>query len=567
MGTFHKVILTLTLSMLPFGNFLLGQVFKGKGVQVQISEIPRPKAPADLQIKELQFKESSKVNNDMLDAEESATVSFKLVNVGKGDAIRNVLNIESVLVPKGIVIPSVVEIGNLDAGNSRIVSFTVNSKIDLVEGEAFIRLAVKEANGFDSDPTELRFKTQAFKSPQLVLSDAVFTNTGGEGKITLGKTVNLELLIQNRGQGPAKNVTIRIENPDKVFAADKTEFQFPIIEPNGFEKINYEFFANKQFTSNEISIEIIASEFYDKYGFRTIKSVSLDKTLSRTQVLTLEGQRTQEILITDASLVSDVDRNIPENSRKHSNRYALIIGNEDYSTYQTSLSKESNVAYARNDAKIMKEYFNLTLGIPNENIDLHFDATAGRMNQSIDRLSKIIKNSAGNAEIFVYYAGHGLPDENKEPYLIPVDITGANVQGGLRLFDFYKKLTEFPSSRVTVILDACFSGAARGRELLAMRGVRIKANELELSGNLVVYTASSGEQGSLPYEEKKHGIFTYHLLKKIQESKGDISYSELYDHLKQQVGLNSVLINSKEQNPQLLYNPEVTSKLVQWKFN
>jgi hypothetical protein len=567
MGTFHKVILTLTLSMLPFGNFLLGQVFKGKGVQVQISEIPRPKAPADLQIKELQFKESSKVNNDMLDAEESATVSFKLVNVGKGDAIRNVLNIESVLVPKGIVIPSVVEIGNLDAGNSRIVSFTVNSKIDLVEGEAFIRLAVKEANGFDSDPTELRFKTQAFKSPQLVLSDAVFTNTGGEGKITLGKTVNLELLIQNRGQGPAKNVTIRIENPDKVFAADKTEFQFPIIEPNGFEKINYEFFANKQFTSNEISIEIIASEFYDKYGFRTIKSVSLDKTLSRTQVLTLEGQRTQEILITDASLVSDVDRNIPENSRKHSNRYALIIGNEDYSTYQTSLSKESNVAYARNDAKIMKEYFNLTLGIPNENIDLHFDATAGRMNQSIDRLSKIIKNSAGNAEIFVYYAGHGLPDENKEPYLIPVDITGANVQGGLRLFDFYKKLTEFPSSRVTVILDACFSGAARGRELLAMRGVRIKANELELSGNLVVYTASSGEQGSLPYEEKKHGIFTYHLLKKLQESNGDISYSGMHDHLKQQVSLNSVLINSKEQNPQLLYSPEVTSKLVQWKFN
>ena len=567
MGSFYKVILAFIFSMFPFGNFLLGQVFKGKGVQVQISEIPRPKAPADLQIKELQFKESSKVNNDMLDAEESATVSFKLVNVGKGDAIRNVLTIESVLVPKGIVIPSVVEIGNLDAGNSRIVSFTVNSKIDLVEGEAFIRLAVKEANGFDSDPTELRFKTQAFKSPQLVLSDAVFTNTGGEGKITLGKTVNLELLIQNRGQGPAKDVTIRIENPDKVFAADKTEFQFPIIEPNGFEKINYEFFANKQFTSSEIAIEIFASEFYDKYGFRTTKAISLDKNLAKTQVLTLEGQRSQDVLITDASLVSDVDRNIPENSRKYPNRYALIFGNEDYSTYQTSLSKESNVAYARNDAKTMNDYFNLTLGIPIENIDLHLDATAGRMNQSVDRLSKIIKNSAGSAEIFVYYAGHGLPDENKEPYLIPVDITGANVQSGLRLFDFYKKLTEFPSARVTVILDACFSGAARGRELLAMRGVRIKAKEQELSGNLVVYTASSGEQGSLPYEGKMHGLFTYHLLKKLQDSKGDISYSGMHEHLKQQVGLNSVLINSKEQNPQLLYNPEVTSKLVQWKFN
>ena len=562
----RRNLFVLLVFLIPFTKSH-SQTFKGQGIRVQISETPRPKAPADLQIKELQFTENSKVNNDMLDAEETAVVSFKLVNVGKGDAIRNVLNIESVLIPKGLEIPSVVEIGNLDAGNSRIVTFKVKAGMELVEGEASLKLFVKEANGFDSDPVELRFKTQAFKAPQLVLVDAVFTNTGGEGKITLGKTVNLELLIQNRGQGPAKNVIMRIENPDKVFAADKTEFQFNSIAPNGFEKINYEFFTNKQFTSSDIAIEIAVSESYEKYGFRTIRSVSLDKTLAKTQVLALEGQRSQDVLITDASLVSDVDRNIPENSRKYSNRYALIIGNEDYSTYQTSLSKESNVAYARNDAKTIKEYFNLTLGIPNENIDLHLDATAGRMNQSVDRLTKIIKNSAGNAEIFVYYAGHGLPDENKEPYLIPVDITGANVQGGLRLFDFYKKLTEFPSSRVTVILDACFSGAARGRELLAMRGVRIKANELELSGNLVVYTASSGEQGSLPYEEKKHGIFTYHLLKKLQESKGDISYSGMHDHLKQQVGLNSVLINSKEQNPQLLYSPEVTSKLILWKFN
>ncbi|MFM8958893.1 MAG: hypothetical protein ACKOKH_01370, partial [Bacteroidota bacterium] len=78
------------------------QTFKGQGIRVQISEIPRPKAPADLQIKELQFTENSKVNNDMLDAEDTAVVSFKLVKVGKGDAIRTVLNIESVLVPKGL---------------------------------------------------------------------------------------------------------------------------------------------------------------------------------------------------------------------------------------------------------------------------------------------------------------------------------------------------------------------------------------------------------------------------------------------------------------------------------
>jgi len=54
----------------------------------------------------------------------------------------------------------------------------------------------------------------------------------------------------------------------------------------------------------------------------------------------------------------------------------------------------------------------------------------------------------------------------------------------------------------------------------------------------------------LPYKEKKHGMFTYLLLKKLQETKGDITYEELFNHLQEQVGVKSLLINSKEQTPQ-----------------
>jgi murein tripeptide amidase MpaA len=151
--------------------------------------------------------------------------------------------------------------------------------------------------------------------------------------------------------------------------------------------------------------------------------------------------------------------------------------------------------------------------------------------------------------------------------LIPVDVTGANVKSGIKLMDFYTKLTEHPSKRVTVFLDACFSGAARGQELLAMRGVRIKSNTQNLSGNIVVFAASSGEQASLPYQAKQHGLFTYYFLKKLQESKGNLSYNEMYEYLQKQVGLNSVLVNNKEQNPQLLISPGVNPKLQEWKFN
>ena len=248
---------------------------------------------------------------------------------------------------------------------------------------------------------------------------------------------------------------------------------------------------------------------------------------------------------------SDVDISIPEGSKQNPDRFALIIGNEDYSSKQKEIKSEINVDFARSDAASFKEYAIKVLGIPEQNISFLLDATLVEMSQGIDKLSKIIKVTDGNADVFVYYAGHGLPDENsKEAYLIPVDVNGTNLSYAINLNSLYSKLTEFPSKRVTIFLDACFSGGARNQGLLSARGVKIKPKEGLLNGNLVVFTASSGEQSSLPYKAKNHGLFTYFLLKKLQETKGEITYKELSDYLSKSVNLNSILINDKEQSPQ-----------------
>ena len=216
------------------------------------------------------------------------------------------------------------------------------------------------------------------------------------------------------------------------------------------------------------------------------------------------------------------------------------------------MTSEINVDFARNDACAFKEYALNTLGIPEKNIIFLLDATTGQINQSISKLNLIIKNTQGNGDVFVYYAGHGLPDEaTKEAYLMPVDLDGKNARDGIKLKDLYSRLTEFPSKKVTVFIDACFSGGARNQGLLAARGVKIQPKEIPLNGKLVVFAASSGNQSSLPYKEKQHGFFTYYLLKKLQESKGDISYNELSKYLKENVSLQSVIINNKEQSPQV----------------
>jgi hypothetical protein len=248
--------------------------------------------------------------------------------------------------------------------------------------------------------------------------------------------------------------------------------------------------------------------------------------------------------------LSDVDKGIPASSSENAYRFALIIGNEDYASRQTGLKSEMNVEFARNDASAFKEYCAGTLGVPEKNITFLLDATRGQINQGVDKLKLLSKACSGKAQLILFYAGHGLPDEvTKEPYLIPVDVSGADITSGIKLKDLYENLTMYPADRITVFLDACFTGGGRNAGLLAARGVKIIPKAEALKGNIVVYSSSSGEESSLPYSEKKHGMFTYFLLKKIQETRGAMTYEELSAYLQEKVALESLLINSKEQSP------------------
>lgn len=263
----------------------------------------------------------------------------------------------------------------------------------------------------------------------------------------------------------------------------------------------------------------------------------------------------------------DVDNNIPLSKIQNSHAYALIIGNEDYSSYQTDLNSEVNVKFAINDANSFMNYCNKTIGVPKENIRLLFNATLGQMKQSLSWISKIIEKEMGNAEVYFYYAGHGLPnEETREPYIIPVDISGNDIESAILLKDVYAALSKSPTKKTVVFLDACFSGGARNSGLIATRGIKVKPKDNLLDGNILVFCSCSDNQSALPYNEKQHGIFTYFLLKKIQETKGDISYFDLYKFLKKEVDLNCVKINNKEQTPNILSSINIGEKWKEWKF-
>ena len=255
----------------------------------------------------------------------------------------------------------------------------------------------------------------------------------------------------------------------------------------------------------------------------------------------------------------DVDFDIPIADNVSNHTFAVIISNEKY-------QMEKFVQYAENDGKAFTEYCKKTLGLPEKNVHFVTNATLNNIKHEIKWLQDVITVYNGDAKIIFYYAGHGIPDEqNKSAYLLPIDGYGSDVTTGYALEDLYKALGSLPSKSVTVFLDACFSGAKRDGEMLASaRGVAIKVKQATPVGNIVVFSAAQGDETAYPYKEEEHGLFTYYLLKKLQETKGDVTLGELGDYIKTQVERQSIVINGKLQSPSIVSTATIANSWKKW---
>ncbi len=259
------------------------------------------------------------------------------------------------------------------------------------------------------------------------------------------------------------------------------------------------------------------------------------------------------------NLTDIVDIDIPLTNKQAENTFAVIIGNENY-------KNEQKVVFAENDARIFKEYLVKTMGIPENRVHLLMNATLGEMLGEIEWLKNTAKAYDGDAKIIFYYAGHGMPEaETNEAYLLPCDGSSSNSRTGIKLSVLYDELSMYPTTSSLVLLDACFSGAARDGMLVNGRGTRIQPKENMVKGNMLVLSAASGSQIANPYDEKSHGLFTYFLLAKLRDSKGDVSYGELAEYIKTNVKRTAIEKN-KEQEPSFICTEDLKEVILKTNF-
>lgn len=160
-----------------------------------------------------------------------------------------------------------------------------------------------------------------------------------------------------------------MELPSGVFLMDgDAGHSFSSLGPGETVSLEYALIVNNDYSSREIPIHFGISESYGLYAENKDITLTLDQQLAShmIEIESVAGDDPGRIEV--ASLRSDVDRNIPVTGTVHPDRFAIIIGNEDYHSYQKGLSDEADVPFAANDAAVFARYCESVMGVPKDNI-------------------------------------------------------------------------------------------------------------------------------------------------------------------------------------------------------
>jgi hypothetical protein len=202
---------------------------------------------------------------------------------------------------------------------------------------------------------------------------------------------------------------------------------------------------------------------------------------------------------------------------RNSDAVAVVVAVRDYARVPT-------VDYALRDASLAKAYLVKALGYEEKNIiflqnpsKADLEGVFGISGKPQGRLYNYVRK--GESDVFVYYTGHGAPDlKTREAYLVPTDALPSYIDlQGYPLSTLYENLAQIPARSMTVVLDACFSGAYdKGMIIEQASPLPVAAVTERPVGSMNVVTACGAGEVASWYADKRHGLFTYWFLKGLQ---------------------------------------------------
>lgn len=535
-------------------------------------------------------------NNKILEANESGTIQMIIQNRGgNADKVKIDLSLDkdaqwmTFTTPFNNIITSIPS----DSEKKIDISFKANKYVptDSIK----MRMKISEPLGYDIK-AEMVLTTFELQKPLIKLQGVSIIDAGRglramdgnpDGKLQRGEIVNAIVTIQNVGQNIAENVSYSISSRDpnvKIYGEEgvlsEIKGKLNNMEVGEIAEIAVRISPNNNYNGNSkyLPLYITVNESLGEMGLvsenipipidqapEKVKSVKVEPNveklmaMKKTQIVSSSDRISSKIKIRDISVA-------PLGEPLHKNAIAIVLGAEK-NGYDIAPAP-----YAARDAEIMAKYFKNTLGIQDVRVYTNENLTKAKLSDIFDANGELERAvSPGVTDVFVFYSGHGMPDESSEEgmdvYLLPYD--GRKDMLKERCYSInkmYSCLNDLKAKSVTVILDACFSGSSRqsgnyaGVSIGNTKGVSIEIEDLgvrpwETNPNFRLITSSSGEQTSLGFDQSQSGLFTYYLAIGMQgeadaNNDGSITYEELFQYIKSNVSSTARQIRNGDQTPQ-----------------
>ena len=289
--------------------------------------------------------------NNLLDGEEKAKFEVTIKNAGTGSAQNIKVNL-STIDNNGFTYEKNKSLTGIAPNQSQTVIFELNADRKINSKEIPFKFDITESRGFNPAGILYSINTQAFKTPNLTVKDIGIKEVTGNNNsiIENGEKIEVSVLVQNTGQGKTENTKAVFDISDKnilSLSPDRMIQNVGALNPGESRLLTFDFTVNNIYAGSDLlPIKVVLSEKYNEYGGTFPLKLEMKKVQLATKNIKVSGLYDQKIEIKDISLTAETDKNIPETATKNPYRFALIIGNEDYKSFQPDLNGEVNVLFA-----------------------------------------------------------------------------------------------------------------------------------------------------------------------------------------------------------------------------
>ena len=368
-----------------------------------------------------------------------------------------------------------------------------------------------------------------------------------------GEAISLEIELHNAGAGTARGVALTLTGTPWLVQQFTGPFPVGDVKPGETKRLSVQGTVPGMDAATQAEV-IVSVEMASGYA-----RLASQKKFQ----VALEPRK----LVEEVTQTVDVDRvpdRVPGYERKKAIGIAVGVG-----AFQNT--EVHGVRFAARDAEVMAEYFQAVAGVPPDRIRLATDNHALK-----DDLVEIFEGWLPNqvtpgGVVFVFLSGRALINPSTGGVsLIPHEADPSSTRRLFSLRRLYEALARLPIQRAVLMMDLALTkpladGASDGKAPMWDAVPPVLRGE-----KLVQLIGVKGRQEAHQYEEGRHGLFTYYMLKGLRgeadrDRNGVVVVGELCGYVQEQVVQTAKEKFQNAQEPVCVL--PLASKAKAWQFS